>query len=272
MHSMPDQSSKAPSAKRGVIYVVAGGRSYIGELVTSVKGVRKHNPELPITVYTDFSIPKRFGVACEPLEFADNPHKLKASSLRRSPYEETLFLDTDTEIRGSLTPLFEELKERDFCAANAHVADYSTRPPRFISMVKEGGYNTGVLLFRKSEATGKFLALWEAAVKAHDSSNMWAGHFGDQYFFNDLIKQGALEECGIRWGIVDNVKWNLRSIAIKAVVEQGRWPEVAILHQRTRAMKLRKLMYALSDKATVRVIVGKGWRALRSPFLKTKSC
>lgn len=241
--------------------MVTGGRSYLGELLSSVNSLRKHEPDLPILVFTDFAIPRRYELECEPLELADNAHKHKVASLRRSPFEETLFLDTDTTIRGSLKPLFDELKDRDFCAANAHLADYEVRPPVLISMVMEGEYNTGVLLFRKSEATCRFLERWETAVRAHDAADMWAGHFGDQYFFNNLLQnENVFEECGLRWGIVSNLRWNCRSIAKKAVVSEGRWSDVHILHQRTKGMKFRKLLFAITDSSTLRVLFGKAFR------------
>lgn len=256
---------------RGVIYVVTGGRSYIGELLTSVASLRKHEPDLPILVFTDFPIPERYGLNTERLEFNDNPHKLKVSSLRRSPFEETLFLDTDTQIRGSLEPLFAELNGRDFCAANAHLADYTVRPPRWISMVKEGEYNTGVLLFRKSKATSEFLGSWEAAVRAHDSSDMWAGHFGDQYFFNNLVQNGAAEQLGLRWGILENWRWNCRGLARPTVVSEGRWPEVRIQHERTKSMKLRKLAHSLTDLKMVRVFCDKVAMQMKRIFTSSNS-
>lgn len=257
---------------RGVVYVVAGSKNYVNELVSSVLSVRRHNKNLSITVFSDFEIPERLGVAVEKLAFRENPHKLKVCSMRRSPYGRTLFLDTDTEVRGSLDPLFQELDDRDFCAANSHLADYSVRPPRFIGMRKKGGYNTGVLLFRKNVSTDKFLGLWEDAVRAHDSDNMWAGHFGDQFFFNELVSGGAAKECGLRWGVVDNLKWNCRGIAREHVVSIGKWSDVVILHERNSTMKMRKLLLAVTHKATARVILGKGRRALSSLFARPKSC
>ncbi len=255
-----------PSRSRGVIYVVTGGRSYLGELMTSIGSLRQFEPDLPVTVFSTFPIPTRPGVTCIATDPAENPHKLKVYSLSGSPYEQTLFLDTDTFIRGRLEPLFEELKDRDFCAANAHVADYSTRPPRFIAMVKPGGYNTGVLLFRNSPATRAFLREWEAAVRNHDPADMWAGHNGDQHFFNKLLREGALDACGVRWGDLDNARWNCRGIAISTLKESGAWADVRILHHRTTSMKLRKLMYSATDLGTARVIAGKGWRMATAPF------
>lgn len=266
---MPEEaknSGNSDSRNRGVIYVVSGSRSYMGEFVSSLKSLRRHEPDLPVIVYTNFSVPGKYKVKVETLGEYDNPHKHKVSSMRRSPFEETLFLDTDTEIRGSLAPLFKELEGKDVCAANAHEADYLDRPPRFIAMVKKASFNTGVILYRKSDATNRFLEKWENAVVGHDSSQMWAGHYGDQYFFNDLLAKGAREECGLRWGTVENWRWNLRSIAKPQVMSEGKWSQVSILHERTNGMKIRKLMFAITDFATIRVMLEKTWRQARKLF------
>lgn len=255
-----------PASSRGVIYVVTGGRSYIGELLASVDSLRRYEPDLPVTVFSSFPVPARHGLLHKELGSDENPHKQKVFSLRRSPYEQTLFLDTDTCIRGSLQPLFAELDGRDFCAANAHVADYSVRPPKFLAMVKTGGYNTGVLLYRKSPATHAFLARWEDAVRAHDPADMWAGHNGDQHFFNLLVREGARERCGLRWGDLDNARWNCRGIAVSAVKVAGRWSGVHILHHRTIGMKLRKLAYCAIAPEITRVFAAKSWHVVKSHF------
>lgn len=266
MSEEANKNGKIDSQKRGIIYVVTGNRSYMGELVSSLKSLRRHEPDLPVVVYTNFPVPVKYNVKVVPLGDYDNPHKHKVSSIRRSPFEETLFLDTDIEIRGSLKPLFDELMGRDFCAANAHEADYLARPPRFIAMVKEAIFNTGVLLYRKTDATNRFLEKWEDAVVKQDSSQMWAGHYGDQYFFNDLLTRGAREECGLRWGTVENWRWNLRSIAKQQVISEGKWAEVSIMHERTKGMKIRKLIFAITDYATIRVMLEKAWRQTRKLF------
>lgn len=252
--------------QRGVIYVVTGGRSYLGELMTSLRSLRQYEPDLPVTVFSTFAVPPRRGLSRITADALDNPHKIKVWSLRRSPYEETLFLDTDTLIRRPLTALFRELDGRDFCAANAHVADYSVRPPRFLAMVKLGGYNTGVLLFRRAPGVHAFLERWEDAVRAHDTRDMWAGHFGDQHFFNELLRSGAREACGLRWGDLDNALWNCRGIAVPTIRAAGAWPQVGILHHRTTSMKWRKMLYSATDMATARVIAAKGWRLATAPF------
>ncbi|MDB6071610.1 MAG: hypothetical protein JWL81_2781 [Verrucomicrobiales bacterium] len=246
---------------RGIIYLASGGRSYLGELLTSFHSLRKFEPDLPVTVFSRFTVPRGLkNCTALPITSDEHPLKLKVLTLKESPYEETLFLDTDTTIRGPLMPVFDKLADHDFAAANSHEANWSVQPARFVALVKKRDYNTGVLLYRKSHAMLKFLSQWEAAVLAQDASDMWAGHNCDQFHFNKLVSEGALERCGVDFLELDNVVCNARGAMLPEIKRLGRSNEIRILHHRTRAMKLRKLFYSVTDAATIREI---GLKALQ---------
>jgi len=260
--------SSVPAAPSGIIYLVSGGRSYLGELITSLKSLRHHDPDLPVTVFSRFKVPASLRCDCVPLDSREHPLKLKVLTLRRSPYERTLFLDTDITIHGPLRPVFAHLDTHDFCAANSHEADWSVNPPRFVAMVKPRDYNTGVLLYRKSDAFLRFLSRWEAAVLAQDAADMWAGHNCDQHHFNQLVRAGALEACGVNFHELDNVVYNCRGIMLEEVKRLGREADMRVLHHRTRAMKLRKLLYSATDPATARDVLRKVGARVKGLFGK----
>ncbi len=243
---------------RGILYLASGGRSYLGEFLTSFHSLRSFEPDLPVTIISRFKVPGSLR-HCDsrPLVSNEHPLKLKVLALRDSPYDETLFLDTDTSILGPLSPIFGELDGVDFAAANSHEADWSVTPPRFLAMVKPRDYNTGVLLYRKSEPMLRFISRWEEAVLAQDPSDMWAGHYCDQYHFNKLVGEGALESSGLAFRELDNVVYNARGAMIPEIRRTGRMKDVRILHHRTRRMKLRKLFHSVSDPATFREIMVK---------------
>ena len=238
----------------GIIYVVSGGRSYIGELLASLKSLRQHEPELPVTVFSQFALPRPLPRFCEEARLSPDAHplKLKVMMLRKSPYDSTLFLDTDISILGPLRPVFAELETADFAAANAHVADWTVKPPRFVAMVKPNEYNTGVLLFKKSDPTLRLLDRWEAAVRDQDERDMWPGHHCDQYYFNELILQGLREETGVSFRELDNVVYNARGSMRPEIRRLGRESEIRIFHHRTTAMKLRKALFSLTDGPSLR--------------------
>ena len=264
-------SSTPPSAPPscGIIYLVSGGRSYLGELITSLKSLRRHEPDLPVTVYYRFRVPASLRADWVPLDSREHPLKLKVLTLRQAPYERTLFMDTDITVHGPVRPVFENLDRHEFCAANSHEADWSVAPPRFVAMVKPRDYNTGVLLYRKSEAFLRFLTRWEQAVLAQDPLDMWAGHNCDQYHFNTLVSAGVLEECGVNFGELDNIVWNCRGIMREPVRALGREGDIRLFHHRTRAMKLRKLLYSATDPSTARDVFRKIGARIQSVFRKS---
>jgi len=250
---------------QGIIYLVSGGRSYLGELMTSLDTLRRVESTLPVTVFSRFELPRGAKADFQRITSNEHPLKLKVLTLRQSPYERTLFLDTDTSIRGPLSPLFAELDKHDFCVANSHDADWSVTPPRFLKMVKERDYNTGVLLYKKSSPPmERFLRQWEDAVLAQDPNDMWAGHYCDQYYFNKLVTAGALGECGVNYKELDNIIYNCRGAMYEAVQKQGRLKDIRIFHHRTRRMKLRKLFYSTMDPQTAREILKKVTARLRA--------
>jgi len=251
--------------KRGIIYLASGGRSYLGELLTSFQSLRRYEPTLPVTVFSRFAVPRGLS-HCDsrPITSNEHPLKLKVLTLKDSPYGETLFLDTDTTVRGPLGPVFDQLGTHDFAAANSHEADWSVQPPRFVAMVKPRDYNTGVLLYRKSAPMLRFLAQWESAVLAQDAADMWAGHHCDQFYFNKLVTEGALAACGVDFLELDNAVCNARGAMLPEIKRLGRTGEVRILHHRTRAMKARKLFYSVTDWTTIREIGIKAVNRLKS--------
>ena len=95
---------------KGVIYVVydaTGTNKFYNECLYSIKTLKTHNPNLPITVFSDIDIKN---------ENIDNlvliPRnkvslRCKTNYMYKSPYDKTLFLDTDTYINHNLDDMFE---------------------------------------------------------------------------------------------------------------------------------------------------------------------
>ena len=147
--------------KRGVLYI-AFGDCFMKELRFSAESVKKYNPDLHISVFTD----KPF--ECE---FVDNVQIMEVRHLRPkidyikfAPYEETIFLDTDTIINHSLDDLFGILQKYDM----ALVHDLARKRKKFESTIPAYGeipysfseINTGVIAFKKNDKTNKLFEDW----------------------------------------------------------------------------------------------------------------
>lgn len=142
---------------RGVVYI-AMGQKYIQEAYYSVESL-KVNTDIAVTIFTNRNIHNELFdnvifIEKTNLSFIDKPFYMY-----RSPYENTLFLDTDTYIMSDISELFLLLENFDIVAAhepNRFGAKITEIPKSFIEL------NTGVILFNKSPKMKDFFQDWLA--------------------------------------------------------------------------------------------------------------
>lgn len=176
---MSNQAGVKPHA--GVVYVATRKDRYVEEAFQSADSVKQRYPSLPITLFTDrldhrLCNTDRFdGVVAAPnvaevtLASLDGKMKrvsslalegkLKRSlSLRLTPYQRTLALDTDTTVvADDLTSLFDLLDEVDVGMVETSIDDSYSRLQYGRPM-----FNTGVILYRRNQLTWDWLAEWSA--------------------------------------------------------------------------------------------------------------
>jgi hypothetical protein len=180
-----------PVPTEGFVYV-ATGEKYVAEAVRSVRSLRQHNPGARVCLITDRDPPPDgfddvLPVAEPVFGFRD---KLQMS---RSPYDRTIFLDTDTLIRGDLGSLFRLLDTHDV-AAKLEVYpgwdyEFADVPQAFVE------YNTGVIVFRQTPAVNAFFADWGAEYRALRASS---DRFDtDQPSFRRAVYRSPLRHCAI---------------------------------------------------------------------------
>jgi hypothetical protein len=168
----------------GVLYVT--DESYLAEAARSAASVARHAPDLAIGVATDAaSVPEVFDRYL-PIEIDGWDWDLRIRALRESPFDRTLYLDTDTYVTGDVSGVFDLLDAFDVAAAHAPVrrvadppeTDRPTPPDSFPE------YNCGVLLYDDSGAVDDLLSTWEDRYLAY-SETMPDVH--DQPAFRDAV-------------------------------------------------------------------------------------
>lgn len=147
---------------RGVLYLVwniQGNDRLIGQLERSVASLHAHHPGIPTTI-------KDLGPRATLLD--------KAAMLDLSPYDETLFLDADTEVLDDLTFGF-DMARRHGLACVICEAPYARRYQNaIVGDVVE--YNTGVLFFTKAPPVRAVFDRWKSLARTMDSSlRHWSG-------------------------------------------------------------------------------------------------
>ncbi len=218
----------------GMVYVATRRPHYVAEAFLSAASARDYAPELPITLFTDLpDLPFCRSPAfteVRPLTTRRSYQSLWAEgqldrvrSLRQSPYEYTLHLDSDTRV---MTPefmtLFGRLQDIDIgmaiCQPDVSKCAQLTGRPMF---------NVGMILFRHSPPVQALLAGWEeltrqnfelgnqplpppTAVTAHlaDPEQRREVLFMDQTSLVELLSP-EVNRYGVQLEILDEC-WNFR--------------------------------------------------------------
>lgn len=186
------ESSCMAVSKRGIVYV-ASGHSFIEEAFASAKSVRSHMPDVPITLFTHEKVshPAIDDVTVEEeLGKENNPKEGKIVCLNRTPYERTLFLDTDTYVCENVSEVFTLLDDFELAAAHDPARLYyageshpSSLPESFPEL------NTGVLAFRGNSSL------------VHALLDEWKERYGtmggetperDQLSFREVLYESAI--------------------------------------------------------------------------------
>lgn len=167
---------------RGFLYTAFGAK-YVAEARVSARSVKAADAAAKICIVTDqamepdaeFDIVMPITAAGGSETFAkldSGAYYRKIEQFARSPFERTVYLDSDTFVTGPLGGLFDLLDRYDLLVTldgNAEV-NYrfeQTEAP-FTSIPKEFGcLNTGVLGFRKNVVTEKFFARWSENHERH---------------------------------------------------------------------------------------------------------
>lgn len=200
----------------------------LNEFMHSFCSLRNHNPTLPITVFTDYQelLDKKFDGADIIYQKNDVGLLPKVECISRSPYDKTFFIDTDTEIKGDISELFDFLNYNNFACAR--------------EFIHPTAYNTGVLGFNTCLAnTSVFINHWFDSVKKLKAKGI--EKICDQGAFNNLLrfkhkkakpKFKNLKECVDNVSIfeLDSKIYNLRYGELKT--NESLFKNCKILHIR----------------------------------------
>jgi hypothetical protein len=177
---------RAVAETQGILYIAAGAK-YIRAAVRSAETVRKHSPGLAIHLYADWPA-HGFDFGSSPAPFTsvatiDRPHRRsKVDLISRTPFDRTLYLDTDTALNADVRDVFRVLDRFDLALCHAHRRNTPDRlaPWRLALPRAFPQYNGGVILFKRSASVMAFLEEWRRAF--HE-----AGFNQDQRTLRELL-------------------------------------------------------------------------------------
>jgi len=160
------------SEERGVVYVAAHSLGCVVEAAASASSLRRFHPTLPVTLFTDpttdFQIPPGLFTSvvqrkwCHEAEGCEGGRVCKIGAIAASPYQRTLYLDTDTRVWRPIESIFDELDHCDLALTEAmgsssrSVLDWQRRM-----------FAGGVMCLRRVDPVLRLLADWQRTVRLH---------------------------------------------------------------------------------------------------------
>lgn len=164
-------------AERGFLYI-AFGDAFTKEALMSIKSLKKFNSE-PVALFTDQPQRDEFeGLVDVYAQIQPRHIRAKVDFIDKTPFEKTVYLDSDTLIVRNISDMFDILDRFDVGLTN----DYARKRTKYSKIVPEyaeipysfSEVNGGIMAYNSSLATKSFLSLWkEYFYKYFQQTNGW---------------------------------------------------------------------------------------------------
>lgn len=150
------------SASEGILYSCSGD-FYVAEAIRSARSSLRHNalPHLLFAAGAEDALAAANGLeglSVERFESSGNPYADKIANMRRSPFERTIFLDSDTFVVDEIVHLLRLLDRYDIAVAYAPAYRGLADPDVPCAFYE---FNTGVVAWRTSDRVAAFMRDWE---------------------------------------------------------------------------------------------------------------
>jgi len=226
--------------KRGILYI-AFGEAFTKEALYSAESVKKNSPNIPICMMTDM----RDLVSISPyvdiiVDIKVNHVRVKVDYISHSPFEETIYLDSDTCIVEDISDMFDMLQKYDICA----IYDFARKRKKYSDIIPEysdipygfSEVNGGVFVYKDNKKTKEFFNHWrEKFYQYYDLTSGW----------DQISLRIALWQSNVSLGILP-IEYNVRGKDNRAKIDL---PHVkADLGEKHMAPRILHMHAAKDDK------------------------
>ena len=179
---------------RGIVYF-AVGQKYLAEAVNSAQSVRQQMPDLPLAIFSDVPAPPEVFTYRLPIAPDRVMKRQKMYALRNTPFQQTLYLDTDTYLTAPVYELFEMIDDGySFAAALSpwwavsNLGDNNQKLREKQVPISFAKINSGLILYDNVPLVQNLFAKWDELYVA------WGNKGQDQ----DPLRV-ALYFSNLRW-------------------------------------------------------------------------
>ena len=172
--------------RNGVLYI-ASGKKYINAAIRAAKTVKASSPGVGTGLYSNGqSLGFDFTNNPGPFDFhgeIENPHiRSKVDYLAKSPFERTLYTDTDTAVVEDISDVFDVLDRFDIALTHAMRRNYAPRLVKWRIEIPRSfpQFNGGIILYHNIPEVRAFFEQWSEAYRT-------AGFPQDQHTLRELL-------------------------------------------------------------------------------------
>src|SRR5271166_2514080 len=176
----------------GVIYI-ATGRKFIDEACKSAANLKSVMPNMPLTIFSDEDVESTHFENVIRISAPRHGFIDKIMNISLSPYDFTLFLDSDTYVCDDISDLFTLLEEFDIAVAHS-----TYRAVYGVPLVPDNfpEFNSGVVLFKKSPQIMRSFSEWLKLYERDLNKEIqWLHPMGKALFKGDLPDQPTFREA-----------------------------------------------------------------------------
>tara|TARA_R110001592_G_scaffold206045_3_gene456737 strand:+ start:2090 stop:2851 length:762 start_codon:yes stop_codon:yes gene_type:complete len=163
--------------EKGFLYI-AFGDAFTKEALMSIKSLKRYNNE-PVALFTDSDKTDEFEGLVDIYGKIEPKHiRAKVDFISKTPFNKTVYLDSDTLIVRNISDMFDVLSRFDVALTN----DYARKRTKYSKLVPEykeipyafSEVNGGIMAYNDTQATQTFLAMWrEYFYKYFKETNGW---------------------------------------------------------------------------------------------------
>jgi hypothetical protein len=239
---------------RGFLYIIGGREKFYNETIKSIRSLRAVSPNANVTVFVDkvesctSELTNLADTICEkPMDLRSRMYGGKVHNIHKSPYHQTIFLDSDTYIVSSLEILFESLDYYDLAMTQAPGVPYPTRLEDGQDMPWHIPYNCGMICFRKSPPTLKLFSEWRRLFELQEPGRgFMRGYSNECRREQPAFAIAALKSDARIYTL--NHCWNSR---VRGPLHLN--GPVKVVHARVKEQHLDGVLQKINAKTTARV-------------------
>ncbi|MEY8330342.1 hypothetical protein AALB81_13615 [Lachnospiraceae bacterium 48-33] len=135
------------------IFYIASGEKYYSEAMQAIRRTKKVMPNLPIALCTDWNLETNNKEIDYMMKLNEPSYNFndKVKNYINSPFDRTIFLDTDTYLVDSVEPIFKILDRFDIVSSHAPIEEDEIidLPDAFAEM------NSGVIAYKKNNKVNR---------------------------------------------------------------------------------------------------------------------